>query len=76
MKNLQVRPWDAEAFRALMKNKLISGEVTRSPSHIVRRLPLASCVDRPWIGSIAPISQNFRAEAGIGIILFPKEEPV
>lgn len=32
-------PRDAEAFRALMKNKLISGEVIRSPSHLARQLP-------------------------------------
>ena len=32
-------PKDTEAFRVLMKNKLISGEVTRSPSHIARQLP-------------------------------------
>lgn len=30
---------DADAFRVLMKNKLISGEVTRSSSHIARQLP-------------------------------------
>ncbi|MET0361159.1 MAG: hypothetical protein ABW048_05325 [Sphingobium sp.] len=30
---------DADAFRVLMKNKLIAGDVTRSPSHIARQLP-------------------------------------
>lgn len=32
-------PRDADAFRVLMKNKLISGDVIRSPSHIARQLP-------------------------------------
>lgn len=32
-------PRDAEALRVLLKNKLITGEVRRSPSHIARQLP-------------------------------------
>jgi hypothetical protein len=32
-------PKDAEAFCVLMKSKLISGEVTRSASHLARQLP-------------------------------------
>ena len=35
-------PRDAEAFRVLMKNKLILGEVTRSSSHLARQLPPSS----------------------------------
>lgn len=32
-------PRDADAFRVLMKNKLIAGDVVRSSAHLARQLP-------------------------------------